>query len=163
VVEETNGSKKGLIMNYEYLIMEYPDAEEDLRGIFGVDDTILPDAVIHRLPNMPAAEIEVSDRISVDITTLSGMAESKAKLGILYVAAANCLTAVKVNVLRVETDNKTTGQRFEDALKVTEEDLRAKANKAISDVETALTGAVEHPNVLDFVSPGTDEITGATQ
>ena len=148
-------------MNYEYSLMTYPDVEEDLRGIFGVDDTILPDAVIHRLPNMPSAEIEVSDRISVDITTLTGVAEAKAKLGVLYVAAANCLTAVKVSVLRVETDNKTTGQRFEDALSITEDELRAKANKAINDVETALTGAISHPNVLEFVRPGTDEITGA--
>lgn len=150
-------------MSYEYVLMTYSDVEEDLRGIFGIDDTILPDSVIHRLPNMPAAEIEVSDRISVDISTLTGIAQSKAKLGVLYIAAANCLTAVKVNVLRMETDNKTTGQRFEDALEITEEDLRDKANKALKDVEEALSGAVEHPNVLDFVRPSTDEITGASQ
>ena len=150
-------------MNYEYKIMTYPDVEEDLRGVFGVDDTILPDAVIHRLPNLPSAEIEVSDRFSVDITTLSGVAATKAKLGTLYIAAANCLTAVKVNVLRMETDNKTTGQRFEDALEITEEDLRSKANKALKDVEEALTGAVVHPTVLEFVRPAQDEITGASQ
>jgi len=148
-------------MNYNYVLMNYPDVEEDLRGVFGVDDTILADSVIHRLPNMPAAEIEVADRISVALDTLSGTAEAKAKLGVLYIAAANCLTVVKVNVLRMETDNKTTGQRFEDALEITEDDLRKKANKALNDVETALTGAITHPDVLEFVGPGTDEITGA--
>lgn len=148
-------------MSYEYTLMNYADVEEDLRGVFGVDDGILPDAVIHRLPNLPSAEIEVSERISVDVTTLTGVSEARAKLAILYVAAANCLTAVKVNVLRLETDNKTTGQRFEDALSITEEELRAKADKAINEVENLLTGATTHPDILEFVSPATDQITGS--
>ena len=147
-------------MSYNYKIMTYPDVEEDLRGIFGVDDTILADEVIHRLPNMPSAEIEVDGRISVDIATLTDLAETRAKLAILYVSAANCLTAVKVNVLRLETDNKTTGQRFEDALRITEDELRAKANKAINDIEALLTGAVTHPDVLEFVTPAVNETTG---
>lgn len=147
-------------MSYEYSLMTYSDVEEDLRGIFGVDDTILPDSVIHRLPNMPSAEIEVAGRISVDITTLTGTASARAKLAILYVSAANCLTAVRVNVLRVETDNKTTGQRFEDALSITEEQLRTKADRAINEIEAILTGAVTHPDVLEFVSPSIDQITG---
>ena len=147
-------------MSYSYKIMTYPDVEEDLRGIFGVDDTILADDVIHRLPNMPSAEIEVEGRISAAFVDLDELQTTRAKLAVLYVSAANCLTAVKVNVLRLETDNKTTGQRFEDALKVTEDELRAKANKAINDIEALLTGAVTHPDVLEFVSPAVNETTG---
>lgn len=147
-------------MSYNYKLMTYADVEEDLRGIFGVDDTILPDSVIHRLPNMPSAEIEVTGRISVGLETLTGLASTRAKLAVLYVSAANCLTAVKVNVLRLETDNKTTGQRFEDALQVTEEDLRKKADKFVKEVEDLLTGAVTHPDILEFVSPAVNETTG---
>lgn len=147
-------------MAYEYTLMTYADVEEDLRGIFGIDEDILPDDVIHRLPNMPAAEIEVDGRISVDLSTLTAIQQSKAKLAVLYVSAANCLTAVRVNVLRMETDNKTTGQRFEDALSVTEDDLRKKADKFIKEVEDLISGAETHPDLLEFVRPSTDVITG---
>ena len=147
-------------MLYTYKIVDYIGVEDDLRGIFGVDEDTLSKEIIHNLPNMPAAEMELADRLSVDITTLTSTSLMKAKLAVLYLTAANCLGAVKINILQKETDNKSEGQRFKNALTVTEIELRNKATKFIEDVETIITGAVEKPNLLDFVSPSVDVVTG---
>jgi hypothetical protein len=138
-------------MNYTYVY-------EDLRGMWGVDDLIISDNLIDTLSNMPAAEMEFAKRLTVDITTLTGDDLTNARLAILYLTAANLVPSVRVNILRIETDNKTTAQRFKDALNFDENFFRRKADKLIDELETA--GATTHPDVLEFVRPTVNVVTG---
>ena len=104
-------------MAYTYQLMTYLDVTEDLRGIFGVDSAVLPDAVIHRLTNLPAAELQVLALVS-NPYILTESQKTMARLAVLFFAAASCLQIVKINLLQKETDNKTSGERFKDALKI---------------------------------------------
>ncbi len=149
-------------MAYTYTIMGYTGVEDDLRAIFGITETEFSDELIHRITHLPAAEIEAADRISQSLGSLTDTALTKAQLAVLYLAAANCLPAVRVNVLRVENDNKSMGQRFDNALDITELELRAKADKLIGEVEELLgETAASSVSLFDAYSPATDEITGA--
>ena len=146
---------------YTYLISDYTGIEDDLRSIFGIDAEILSNVVIHKLPNLPAAEMEVSERVTTALTSLTGNVLIKAQLAILQIAAANCLPAVKLAVLQEETDGKTSGKRFNDSLSdLTADDFLAKANKLISELNLLVTGASEARELLTFSSPSNDQITG---
>ncbi len=138
--------------------MDYAEAEEDLRGLFGVTETELPDALIHRLSNLPAAELAVQQQVSESLIDLTDENLLGAKLAILYTAAANCLQAVRLKILMKESDTKTVAVRFKDALAITEEYLLGKAGSYIANLPTAL--ASTSVDQLSFVFPGTDVITG---
>lgn len=144
-----------------YIIMDYSVAEDELRSIFGIDEDVLTNEQIHLLPNLPAAEIEGAARIA-DLAILSGRELDLAKLAILYLTAANCLDIVKLNILKSETDNKTTGIRFTDAFSLTKDELRGKADKFISEVNALVDSAiVASTDILSVFSPLQDEVTGA--
>ena len=138
--------------------MDYTEAEEDLRGLFGVTETELPDPLIHRLSNLPAAELSIQQQVSTDLATLADEELLGAKLAVLYTAAANCLQAVRMNILMKESDTKTVAVRFKDALTLTEDYLLGKAGGYLNNLPTAI--AVASVDQLSFVFPSTDVITG---
>ena len=146
-------------MKYVYKIMDYTEAEEDLRGIFGITDTELPDKLIHRLSNLPAAERTVQSRVSEPLNTYTGDSAIAIKLAVLYTAAANCLQAVRMNILLKESDTKTTAVRFKDALVITEEDLLSKADKSLDAIIDVINSSVDVAQ-LSLFSPNIDTITG---
>jgi len=138
--------------------MDYTEAEEDLRGLFGVTETELPDALIHRLSNLPAAELAVQQQVSESLIDLTDENLLGAKLAVLYTAAANCLQAVRMNILMKESDTKTVAVRFKDTLTLTEDYLLGKAGGYLNNLPTAI--AVASVDQLSFVFPSTDVITG---
>ena len=146
-------------MKYVYKIMDYTEAEEDLRGIFGITEIELPDELIHRLSNLPAAERAVQSQVGSNLGDYTGDQALSVKLAVLYTAAANCLRAVRLNILLKESDTKTTAVRFKDALTVTEEELLAKAGSSIGEVVDVIAHTV-NVNQLELFSPNIDVITG---
>ncbi len=148
-------------MAYSYLVMNYPGAEDDLRGIFGVDNDTLSSETIHRLPNMPAAERELSSLVSEPLGDYENANLMSVRLACLYLTAANCLAAVKTNLLIKESDTKTTGQRFKDALTYTEKDLRKKAEIQIGNITAVTDSDSDSPIQLSLFSPSVDVITGS--
>jgi len=145
-------------MDYVYKIMDYTEAEEDLRGIFGVSDTELPDSTIHRLSNLPAAERSIQQQVSSDLTLITDDDLLSVKLAVLYTAAANCLNAVRLNILSKESDTKTTAVRFKDALSLSAESLLSKAGYYLNAYNGVI--ATETTDQLAFISSDTDVITG---
>lgn len=148
-------------MKYVYKIMDYTEVEDDLRGVFGITSAELPNNLIHRLSNLPAAERSVQLQVSSALNTYTGDTAISAKLAILYTAAANCLQAVRMNILIKESDTKTTAVRFKDALILTEEILLGKASGYIADIGDSLAVAAT-VSQLEFVFPNVDVITGLT-
>lgn len=146
-------------MAYTYRLMTYQDNVEDVRGIFGVDSSVLSDDVIHRLPNMPAAELIVLKGVA-SLTGLSESALLSLKLAVLYYTAAACLQAVKTNLLHKESDNKTIGERFKDALSLTDEQLKAKGRAYLTDALTEIGSGADKGPLLTISKPSVDVITG---
>lgn len=148
-------------MVYEYKIMTNSAVMSDVRGIFGIDDLVLSDAVINSPTNMPAAELSVEAQLGVDISTIAETYSYKLYMAILYTTAANCLSAVKINLLKKEDDNKTSGERFASALSITEASLLNKAQAFISTVKIdAALGSAYSKDIFSSSSPTVDEITG---
>lgn len=146
-------------MAYTYQLMTYLDVTEDLRGIFGVDSAVLPDVVIHRLTNLPAAELQVLALVS-NPYILTETQKTVARLAVLFFAAASCLQIVKINLLQKETDNKTSGERFKDALNLTEDDLRNRGQQYLSKLLNELGLAGDKGTIFELSKPATDVITG---
>ena len=146
-------------MAYTYQLMTYLDVTEDLRGIFGVDSAVLPDVVIHRLTNLPAAELQVLALVS-NPYILTETQKTVARLAVLFFAAASCLQIVKINLLQKETDNKTSGERFKDALNLTENDLRNRGQQYLSKLLNELGLAGDKGTIFELSKPATDVITG---
>ena len=142
-------------MSYTYQFMNYVDAYEDVRGVFGVDNIALSDEVINRITNMPAAELTVLETVT-NYDGLSDAQKLKVRLATVYYTAANCYQAVKLNVLKIEDDNKSMRTRFNDAFSVTEEDLRKKAAGLLTEFVTVGLDS----NVFELVKPSVDVITG---
>lgn len=146
-------------MAYTYQLMTYLDVTEDLRGIFGVDSAVLPDATIHRLTNLPAAELQVLALVS-NPYILTESQKTVARLAVLFFAAASCLQIVKINLLQKETDNKTSGERFKDALNLTEDGLRNRGQQYLSKLLNELGLAGDKGSIFELSKPATDVITG---
>lgn len=144
-------------MSYSFVVMGYPECYDDVRSVFGVDDETLKDDVINSLPNMPAAEMQVLSLVP-DYLSLDSVGITKLRLAIIYHTAANCYQTVKINVLRIETDNKTMGTRFNDTFKMTEEDLRKRASGYITELLPSGTGTSD---LFSVFSPSIDVITGS--
>ena len=144
-------------MPYQYQVMSYPEAYADVRAIFGVDDGILSDDVINSLPNMPAAEVYVMGLLP-NYASFNTAEILKLRLAILYHTAANCYQTVKINVPRIETDNKTMGTRFNDTFSMSEEDLRKRASGYITELTPTAAGTAE---LFSRFAPATDVITGS--
>lgn len=147
-------------MAYAYKIMIHPTREEDLRSIFGVSDSVLTDSVINSLPNMPAAELKVIDAVP-SYASITGNDQLKLQLAVLYYAAANCYQTVKLNVLQIETDNKTSGTRFSDLFKLKEQDLRDKAAAYLAEVTNSTMAEANQLSLFDAIKPSKDVVTGS--
>lgn len=144
-------------MSYSYKILKHVDAKAEIRGILGVTAVELTDDELDLLPLMPAADSSVAKRCPNYVTLLADTDKAMdLKLGALYIAAANALPTLRFKLLQVETDNKTTAQRFKNALDLTVSDLMAKA-------ESFLNGLESYPSLESIfitVAPDVDVITG---
>lgn len=144
-------------MSYSYKILNYSSARDEVRGVLGVTEEEITDDELDLLPLMPAADRYIIKRCPGYASILTDSDKKyDLQLAAVYVAAANVLPTLRLKLLQVETDNKTTAQRFKNALDVSAADLMAKAEDFLSQLQTGYTLDC----VLITVAPDTDVITG---
>lgn len=144
---------------YTYTVIKQSSRGDELRGLLGVDTSVLPDSVIDLLPILPAAELAILKLVPT-AASLTGNDQLRIRLAVLYEAAANALPRVRLNVIQLETDSKSTYQLFKNALDLDESDLRAKARGLVEDVQATLGETTDHGSLFTVVKPATDEVSG---
>lgn len=151
-------------MAYTCVIATDADIEDQFRAILGVTALEFSDTEIALLPILPAAELEVIKAIPAYATILSHPTlVYDLKLAVLYLAADNAVPSLRLKLLELETDNKSTAQRFRKALDVAQ-NFKATAYKYISNVLAELSTTPESSrDLFEISSPATDVITGAAQ
>lgn len=146
-------------MSYEYKIALDPDIYDQFRSILGVTAEEFTDTEIDLLPIMPAAEREVIKLVPSYATLLGTDLSYDLQLATLYFAAVNALPSLRFKLLEVETDNKTTAQRFKSALSA-EPNYLQKAQKYITDINDSLASFNSNRVVFEISTPAIDAITG---
>ena len=137
--------------------MNYVGYEIELRTMMGVTIDELTDAEINSLPIMPSAERDVVRLVPNYNDILYTELETDLFLAVLSYAAFYALPGVKLKILQIESDNKTSASRFKDAISVSPTSYKAKAARYIANVLgiEGFTGTI-----LDLHKPNTDVITG---
>lgn len=147
-------------MAYTRVIAIDVDIEDQFRAILGLTAIEFPDTDIALLPILPAAELEVMRLVPTYAQVLLNQSlKYDLTLAVLYLAADNAVPSLRLKVLELETDNKSTAQRFRRALDLAP-NFRSKAMGHISNITASLGLSEAVRDLLEVSIPSIDEITG---
>jgi hypothetical protein len=139
---------------------EYEDA---LRTLIGVDNVDLKDEDINSPVIAGAAELELLKQMPTVTVFMAdeGITElNKTRVGLAFVnmMAYMAYPGLRVKVLQMETDGKSIGARFKDAMQRDRAEFMADALGYLVPLHIYLVG--DDVKQLEFVSPATDVVIG---
>lgn len=147
-------------MSYTYLIATDADVYDQFRAILGVTAEEYTDAEIDMLPILPAAELSVTRQITNYTSVLTNVnLVYDLQLAVLYTAVVNALPSLKFKMLQIETDNKTTAQRFKAAIETSPE-FAQKAAQYISYILLVTQGSSVTKELFEISPPAINVISG---
>jgi hypothetical protein len=138
---------------------------DTVRALIGVTAVELPDATIMTLAIVGQAEQEMYILVPTIKTLFEDFNTEELTLNRLMIAFTNLIAfyaypPLKVSLLSSESDNKTIATRFKDALSRDPNDFKNAAKKIL--VDTGLMVPFGSPDLLTFVTPYSDVVTGRT-
>ncbi len=146
------------------LQIEYPlDYMQDLYALLGVSSDDLSEDDIITLPFAGTAELNLIELVpnAKAILEDTATAEStKIKLTIAFInlIAYYVYPSLKTKLLYSESDNKTIGTRFKDALSRDRNEFKAEAIRQIS--STGISSTISGYSLFEVVTPAIDVISG---
>lgn len=148
------------------LLINYPiDYADDVRAVLGITSTELTDDEINTLVFAGSAEQDLITLMPTAKSLLEDLLTDntiKIKITIAFVnlIAYYVYPVLKTKLLYSESDNKTIGTRFRDALNRDRNDFKSEAIRILL-VNNLITTTSTYTR-LDIISPETDIITGQT-
>lgn len=138
--------------------LKFADYEDDIRIALGVSNLELTDDEINTLAIFGKAELEIFE-IRPEVTII----DNYLQLALIYFAAWAALPGLKLKLLQIETDHKSTAQRFKNALDTDPMVLFNEGRKYLMrsqqpDAVASSTG--ETINLFSGSSPSVNVITG---
>lgn len=146
------------------LQIEYPlDYMQDLYALLGVSSDDLSEDDILTLPFAGTAElnlIELVPNAKVILEDSSTTESIKTRLTIAFInlIAYYVYPSLKTKLLYSESDNKTIGTRFKDALSRDRNEFKAEAIRQIT--STGVNSSISGYSLFEVVTPAIDVISG---
>lgn len=146
------------------LQIDYPlDFIQDTQALLGISDEELSEDDIMTLPFAGAAELKLIGLVPnvkniLEDTQTSDSTKISLTLAFINIIAYYVYPSLKAKILYSESDNKTIGTRFKDALSRDRNEFMADAIKYIE--ATGVTSTIASYTLFDIVPPNIDVITG---
>lgn len=146
------------------LQIEYPlDYIQDLYALLGISSEDLSEDDILTLPFAGAAELNLIELVPTAKAILENVStpeSSKIKLTLAFInlIAYYVYPSLKTKLLYSESDNKTIGTRFKDALSRDRSEFKAEAIKQIA--STGINTTISNYTLFEVITPAIDVISG---
>lgn len=137
------------------------DYLQAVREALGVTSAELSDEAIDSVMVLGQAEQEVLKYVpdfATRLQTANTITQNALSIAFINLVCFYVYPSLKLALLYSESDNKTIGTRFRDALTRDPNEFRAKALSTLADQGVDVIGS--SPDLLSAVSPATDIITG---